>query len=251
MSIEKTKFDSCFTEKSKEIGYWYYVNNKVTNLTKKGNIYSALVDEYTVRIEYSNNRKEELDDYDCECSFHNNQDNFCPHVYALVCSSFNVTKNASKFSINYLEKYRKLSKEKIKQKFIKQELDIIDLDILGYDYEELFPDSNNSSLINKLENYIESMPIEVLNDARTKTIEDGGDTSILDKAINNKSKKKEQAEKNKTGTIFGIFCGLFNRKSNDKKSLNDQIESHRNDYEPYQFEEEELEEDDYYYEDEV
>ena len=48
---------------------------------------------------------------------------------------------------------------KIKKEFDKGNLDIIDLDLLGYNYEELFPDRNNDTLLDKLYQYIESMPM--------------------------------------------------------------------------------------------
>lgn len=79
---------------------------------------------------------------------------------------------------------------------------------------------------------MKSMPLEVLEQARLNTIKENGDTSILDKAIKH---KKEKELKNKS--LFGLFSS-----KKDKKIAKD------NGYEPYQFEEE-LEDDDYHYED--
>ena len=81
----------------------------------------------------------------------------------------------------------------------------------------------------------------LLKKARLKSIQDNEDTSILDKAIQNK-KKKEQGKKN---NLFGMFIWnlLFDNKKENKSS-----NTHSN-YEPYNYEEQELEEDDFYYDD--
>lgn len=257
MDVEKTKVDWCFSDKSKEVGYWYYINNRITNIVKNGNEYKASVGKYNVRLVYSTNRKEEIDDLDCECSYHENEDNFCPHVYALVCLSFKVPKGVSNFNIDDLNKYKGLSKKRIKDGFIQKKIDIIDLDILGYNYEELFPDVNNDPLFDKLDKIIENMPMKVLEEARKQSVLEGEDTRIFDKAIRNKieyqkklEKEKKQEQKAMRKVVFrAFFDGLFGGDDNNKVFSNDELESAKDNYAPYQFEEEELEEDDYYYED--
>lgn len=88
MSIERTKHDSSFSDKVKNVGYWYYVNGLVSSVIKKGNNYTCKVDNYEIMLEFSNNRKEEMDDYECTCSYYDNVDNCCPHIYALICCIF-------------------------------------------------------------------------------------------------------------------------------------------------------------------
>jgi len=90
---------------------------------------------------------------------------------------------------------------------------------------------DDERLFDYLDSFIESLPLEVLEQARLNTIKENGDTSILDQAIRNKKESKNNS-----------FFGLFSSKNDKKVPKN-------NTYEPYQFEEEELEEDDYYYED--
>lgn len=92
---------------------------------------------------------------------------------------------------------------------------------------------DDEPLFDYLDGFIESMPLEVLEQARLNTIKENGDTSILDQAIKN---KKAKESKNNT------FFGLFSSKKDKKLTKNDE-------YEPYQYEEEELEDDDYYNED--
>ena len=117
--------DGTLYDKVKEVGYWYYVNDLVTNISKNGNIYSCDIDKYNTSVEFSTNRNEEIDDLECDCSFYENEDTFCPHVYALVCYAFNVPKEPSKCSIKILEKYNKsneikkeLEEEKVERKRI-------------------------------------------------------------------------------------------------------------------------------------
>lgn len=242
MKTERTKVDWCFSDKSRDVGYWYYTNDLITNVSKKENIYTCNCDKYNTMIQFYNNRKEEIDDLECTCSFYENEDNFCPHVYALVCYVFKVFKRESVYNNKLLEKYKNANITKIKKEFDNGNIDIIDLDILGYKYEELFPDRNNDTLFDKLDTYIESMPMDVLEKAKEQMILEGGDSSILDKAIKNKLKRKKIG-----GSIFKEFLlGLFTDSGNNKKEFTNLSER---DYEPYQFEEEELEEDDYYYED--
>ena len=105
---------------------------------------------------------------------------------------------------------------------------------------EIITEEDDKRLFQYLDEYIESLPLEVLEQSRMKIVQENGDTSIIDKAINNKI-QKEQKLKNKT-SLFEIIGLLFS-----KKNKNDYINN--NEYKPYQYEEEELEEDDYFYED--
>lgn len=137
------------------------------------------------------------------------------------------------------------------KEFDKGNLDIIDLDLLGYNYEELFPDRNNDPLLDKLNKYIESMPMEVLEKARIKDVLEGEDTRIFDKAIKNKimyqkqleNKNKQERKRMRKVMFKGFLDGLFGGNDNQCSS-NYELELWKKDYEPYQFEE-----DDYYYED--
>ena len=54
MKFEKTKEDWCFEDEIRTIGYWYYTNDLVTNVSKKKNVYSCNVDKYNTLIKFSN-----------------------------------------------------------------------------------------------------------------------------------------------------------------------------------------------------
>ena len=235
MNSDRTKVDWCFSQKSKDIGFWYYTKEKITNISKLGNKYSAQIADYNVEVLFSSITKDEIDDVECQCSYYENEDNYCPHVYALVCAASNIKKENINFDINYINKYTKLNQKQIKEQFNKKNIDMIDLDLLGFKYEDLF-EEQTEPIFDYLDEYIESMPMEVLQQARLKTIKENGDTSYLIKQY--KTKKEKKIPKNG----ISVF-NLFSLKNNKNKKINN------NSYEPYQFEEEELEEDDYYYED--
>lgn len=145
--------------------------------------------------------------------------------------------------INYYERFNEYIKKRKKQKeqikLDRLEEKRLEQECLEYEEDVYDP------LFDKLDAYIESMPIEVLNQARQKTIEDSEDTSILDKAIKKKKQKEKEIIKNNKKGLFGMFIWnlLFDNKNTTKQ------EDIYNDYEPYNFEEEDLEEDDFYYED--
>ena len=135
--------------------------------------------------------------------------------------------------INYYDRFNEYIARRQKEKE-QRKLDKLE-ESLEYEDDELDP------LFDKLDAYIESMPMEVLKKARLKTIEDNEDTNILDKAIRNKEKK----EKVKKNNLFGMFFLnlLFDNKKENKPS------NTHNNYESYNYEEQELEEDDFYYDD--
>lgn len=92
---------------------------------------------------------------------------------------------------------------------------------------------DDEPLFDYLDDFIESMPLEVLEQARSNTIQEDGDTSILDQAIKNKKEKELKKQ-----SLFGLFSSTKDKKIAKSK-----------DYNSYQYEEEELEDDDYHYED--
>ena len=76
---------------------------------------------------------------------------------------------------------------------------------------EIITEEDDKRLFQYLDEYIESLPLEVLEQSRMKIVQENGDTSIIDKAINNKI-QKEQKLKNKT-SLFEIIGLLFSKKN--------------------------------------
>lgn len=135
-----------------------------------------------------------------------------------------------------------------------------------------------NGLIDYLDDFIAGMPLEVLEAVRKKDIANGDDTEIMDKAIAERKRRDEairkeqerqqrlqEAEERKwrkryrEAAFFGLLSGLFDGLSSSNSS-NDTSDTDylmpweedlvkKGEYEPYHFEEEEMDEDDYYSED--
>lgn len=96
---------------------------------------------------------------------------------------------------------------------------------------------DESSLLDQVDNMLENMDPKYLLQSREELIKEGKDTEIIDKAL-----YKQQEQKQKPPGLLDLLFGMNTKKN--KETI-----SKENDYEPYNFEEEDLEEDDYYYED--
>ena len=121
---------------------------------------------------------------------------------------------------------------------------------------------DDSVLTNRIDEMLVNLDMEVLIKAKYELLKEHGDTSIIDKAINEKKRREalnkrrvilqQKAEKRnrkmlRRDFLLGLLSGTKTSDSNDlypweNDALNDG-------YEPHNFEEEELEEDDFYYED--
>lgn len=133
---------------------------------------------------------------------------------------------------------------------------------------------DDSPIFDALDNYFASLPLNVLEEARKQNIENGEDTEIIDKAIKERIRKdaelkktqekiveKErqyQREKRKVirkSILAGIFSSFIDNSINSNENSYCDLTSFEKDqvnngnYELFQFEEEELEDDDFYYED--
>lgn len=116
--------------------------------------------------------------------------------------------------------------EKLEEKRLEQEC-----------LEEDDADDEYDPIIARIEAYMESIPLEVLEKVRAQVKAENGDTSNFDKAI--QSKKQKEIKNNNKGLFSWLISSLFSSKKNTTDK----------DYEDYNFEEEELEEDDFHYDD--
>ena len=107
---------------------------------------------------------------------------------------------------------------------------------------------DDDELFTYLDNLIASCDLETLKKARAECIRNGTNHDAIDKAIREKEKSSNK------GILAGIISGLFSDSSNSTKSSPNTMSWEKDyidkgEYEPYQFEEEEPEEDDFYIED--
>ena len=106
---------------------------------------------------------------------------------------------------------------------------------------------DDSVVYNTIDETLANLDITILEKARQESIKAGESTEILDKAIDERKKRdrliKEEKSLNKIIGLLGFISGLFQKKPKSSTMIEDK------EYEPYNFEEEELEEDDYHYDD--
>lgn len=122
---------------------------------------------------------------------------------------------------------------------------------------------DDSYIFNELDDKIANVPLEVLEKVKKENARLGEDNEIIDKAIEERIKRgkliKEKKEITKCDNKISIMRAIYNlffKNSNNKKSEQDylfskieQEEIDKGNYELYQFDEEDLEDDDYYFED--
>jgi uncharacterized Zn finger protein len=118
---------------------------------------------------------------------------------------------------------------------------------------------DNSAIFDAVDNALANVDISILKKARQDNIKNGKSTEIIDKAIRQRQRRDAQNKKSrksyKKASFFGLLSRLFfeSCSSSSKARSNtdylmpwEQKLVDKGEYEPYQFEEEELEEDDYY-----
>jgi uncharacterized Zn finger protein len=110
---------------------------------------------------------------------------------------------------------------------------------------------DNSAIFNSIDNILANVDTSILEKVRQDNIKNGKSTEIVDKAISQRKNAKVQ-KKYRKNTFFGLLSRLFDDSSSKSCSNKDYLMPweqdyvNKGEYEPYQFEEEELEEDDYY-----
>ena len=122
---------------------------------------------------------------------------------------------------------------------------------------------DDSIVFKRVDDTLASLDINTLEKVREELIKKGEDTELIDKAIierkrrdeiikeKNKEHDKEMRKLSRMALLSGLFGGLISKNSNSSSDLMSwEEDAIKNDgYKDYNFEEEELEEDDFYYED--
>lgn len=128
---------------------------------------------------------------------------------------------------------------------------------------------DDSVVFKSIDETLANVDLKYLMKAKLEMMKEGQDTSIIDKAIEERKRRDQIALKNKRQkelqekklakqTRSALFWGLisgFSSKPNTQKMEDNDLMNWEKDaitnggYESHNFEEEELEEDDYYYED--
>ncbi len=114
---------------------------------------------------------------------------------------------------------------------------------ISYSFDE-------QSILDKIDEKLASMDLDTLLQIQAELKRNNEDTELIDKAIKKKREFMEREEKNNKLT-FGQFLlgGYVGIKTSPKRKNKQEDDLKKDGYESWNFEEEELEEDDYYYDD--
>lgn len=285
--IVKTPYDEKFKQHIRLRGINYFDNKKVSNYILEGQICSANIigiDNYKTSITFYKNKN--IKKAICTCPYYEKENEYCKHIYALLleyCSNEKIggyvnmdtykemNRSVAKTDNNFYNRMLGIcnsmkeilnnTKEfydscKLKDGVITKEIynkilvyeskiDLYENTKLMELNEELIEIARND--LCELENLYENLSFkheEVFfgdfENTRLKQEKMFYKDATPYHLINGNQKKKEQEAIGKENEKLKDIWGLST----------DEIELVKNgDYEPYQFDEEELEEDDYYYED--
>lgn len=95
---------------------------------------------------------------------------------------------------------------------------------------------------NVIEEKLSTMDLDTLYQVRRKLEEEGEDTDLIDKAIAIHKQNQKKEDSSLGDFLLGTFLGLSSGKKKKRPSQ-------EKEYEPWNLEEEELEEDDYHFDD--
>lgn len=274
--FDKSIYDSLFPVQIRNRGEEYYYEDKIKCFKANGNNYSCIVKgnafyKVNLSIDVNNN----IISSSCTCPYFSDNGHNCKHIYALL---YKVKCCGNKDKI-ITEINNQISGIKI---MIKNAIDYINRNKSHFSYSVIDEFNNYSQQYISQINYYEKNCFEkVLEDTLLKYLDNLLNISLelnqkIKKALNeensvtdvNTSMTKQQSE-NKIGFI-DLMTGFFsvnkvnkhlNKKEADyNKKLEDEMDDYyledwqkdlvrEGKYEPWNFEEENLEEEDYYYDD--
>ena len=86
-----TSLDWGFDTETKKKGYALYQKTIFNNIYKDKNKYTTTLEGNTVMLEFSDSKKDCLDDDNCSCNEYE-ENGECRHIYALICSIKKISK---------------------------------------------------------------------------------------------------------------------------------------------------------------
>lgn len=288
--VIETPYDNLFLPQIKSRGEQYYLDNKISNFKIENNKCTATItgtENYDVSIEFYKNKK--IKKVLCTCAYYQKDEKYCKHLYALLLEYCNSTKLDGYVNIETYKEIKKKEK-RVNDNFYNRMLAICDSmkeiienteefynsseiedDDITSMYEEImtYKDKINTYGNTKIVDLNEEL-IEMAKDDLYE-LENLYDNLTLEyKGIlsNIETEESEETEDDEAFIIGSAY--LLNAQENRKRQEQEDYENERQDlrntwglmeheidevqkgnYEPWQFEEDELEEDDYYYEDDV
>ena len=279
LNLDDLDTKNLFLDRIKDRGERYAIQGKVTQLIKSGNTYKSIVDgtkKYDVFIHYNDDGKT-IESLNCNCPYHLEDNKNCKHIYATLylinCkknpqkiiagitnysnSTTKMFSSITKYINDHPNKIEKSSIDKYSMMFKSYEASLIRLlnDIKDTNYSEQQLLLSFQHIVN-FTNDIKKFIMDSLNKTNTHVKE--GISNYIDE-------EEEKISNVKTGIAGAIVLDeILNHNKKDKdydEDLEKEMELHaleewqkdlvrKGEYFPWNFEEDgELDEDDYYYED--
>ena len=269
--FDKSIYDNQFSPQIRVRGERYFDQNKIINYTYNNNYYNCIVtgtSNYNTSITLDENNN--ITNMNCTCPYYQDKNNNCKHIYALLykikCSNNKtiIKKEIEKYNIN-IEKLVTKSYNYITNNKSKYEnINVSNIYTYYRNYKNYSSVNNNYKNNYILENELLDILINTINlsNKLRYNIE-----KILQKEIIESNPKLDNIEKLTKNPnrlrLVDVFDDKYPRKHKklrykytkqelDNYGLEDWQQDlvNKKEYEPWNFEEEELEDDDYYFEDE-
>lgn len=276
--FDKSIYDEEFPIQIRARGEIYFENDAIKYYKNTDNRHTCTVkgnEDYKVSVTFKDNT-DELEKVSCTCSYYADKNNYCKHIYALIykikCSgnkdklineireNLNSIKTMINNSQNYIDRNRSHFSDLVIQEYSRY--------IHAYDWQfnNIESKLNNKTLEDTLIGYLEQL-IHISSELKEK----------INKTLNsentvNVSQSSSIAKTSKSSSLGGVVVGLAlldalssnNDAGEDEDNVSEYTDEEldnygledwqkdlvkKGEYDPWNFEEEDLEEDDYYYED--
>lgn len=253
--FDKSIYDDYFTIKVRYRGEMYYCENRIKSFKKNDNTYSCIVvgnNKYKVNIRFDEN--DNIISTNCTCPYHKENNQNCKHIYALLykikCDSnrpiiikeindqYESTKNMIELARNYINNNNFSINDIIDfENYTKKDLLLIE------EYKKGLDKKVEDNLLQNLK-----IILDIIKNLK-KEIKNILNKEQEEKTITNNNYIKESTKKKEIEPMNDDNEEL------EKEMDNYDLEEWQKDlvregsYDPSSFDEEDLEEDDYYYED--
>ena len=274
--FDKSIYNEMFPIQIRSRGENYFEEGKIKYYKQTDNKYTCIVkgsEDYKVSILFDEN-SDEINEMNCTCPYYADKNNNCKHIYALLYK-IKCSNNKEKIIEEIKEQLRGI-KEMINktQQYINSNMSHFSTNVINdynsyihsYDYKYNIIESklSNKTLEDTLIKYLEEL-VYISSDLKhkiKKTLEN--EQSTQQQVIH--SNKNKDSKVGLTEVVAGIAIADYLTRDKDDEYENESeyteeemddygLEDWQKDlvrkgeYNPWNFEEEDLEEDDYYYED--
>lgn len=260
-TFDKTIYNNLSKPQIIERGIQYFIQNKIQDLNKQDNKYTAIVkgtNDYNVSITFSN---DDILSATCNCPYYEDKKEYCKHIYSVL---YNVKCKDNLLIINnILQEY--ITKEKeIIYKFKNSKVKFNNKNSILNHYEEKFKIyTRNIEKYSIDEDTLLHLLNLIIQDSYYLELELKNKKTIAEETKDKSYQKNIQKQSNSNISFFKTMKSMMRTEEEKQKDYEEKLEKEmdkyalfdyerelvrKGEFEPYDFSEEEpLTEDDYYY----